>query len=124
LAILEPELIYRRLNVEIRFVPLTIPPALYSLLLVFSFVMFDRIKVPLANSLYHLGGKSYGIYLVHLKAMEFTSRLIRQITPMLLAFPVTVMLPVTVVIGLAVPLLFMRWVARSRWRRVYRYLFG
>jgi fucose 4-O-acetylase-like acetyltransferase len=123
LAILEPELIYRRLNVEIRFVPLTIPPALYSLLLVFSFVMFDRIKVPLANSLYYLGGKSYGIYLVHLKAMEFTSRLIRQLAPMLLALPVTFMLPVTVVIGLAVPLLFMRWVARSRWRRAYRYLF-
>ncbi len=124
LAILEPELIYRLLNVEIRFVPLTIPPALYSLLLVFSFVMFDRIKVPLANSFYHLGSKSYGIYLTHLKAMEFVSRLIRQVAPRLLAFPVTVILPITVATGLTVPLLMMRVVSHTRLRRFYRYLFG
>jgi peptidoglycan/LPS O-acetylase OafA/YrhL len=105
-------------------VPLTIPPALYSLLFVFSFVMFDRIKVPLANSFYHLGGKSYGIYLTHLKAMEFVSRLIRQVAPRLLAFPVTVMLPITVVTGLTVPLLLMRVVSHTRLRRFYRYLFG
>ena len=124
LAVLEPELIYRLLGVEIRFVPITIPPALYSLLFVFAFVMFDHVKVPRANNLYYLGGKSYGIYLVHLKAMEFTCRVIRQVAPLLLAFPVTVMLPVTFVVGLSVPLLMMRFVARSRLRRVYRYLFG
>jgi peptidoglycan/LPS O-acetylase OafA/YrhL len=123
LAVLEPG-DHRLLNVEIRFVPLTIPPALYSLLFVFSFVMFDRIKVPLANSFYHLGGKSYGIYLVHLKAMEFVSRLIRQVAPMLLAFPVTFMLPITVITGITVPLLLMRIVSRSRLRWAYRYLFG
>ncbi len=123
-AVLEPELIYRLLNVDIRFVPLTIPPAIYSTLFVFTFVMFDRIKIPSANNLYRLGGKSYGIYLVHLKAMEFVSRLIRYFLPALLAFPVAVILPVTFVVGLTVPLVLMRVVSQTRLRRSYRYLFG
>lgn len=124
LAILEPELIYRLLNVEIRFVPLTIPPALYSLVFVFTFVMLDRIKIPSANKLYHLGGKSYGIYLIHLKAMELVARLIRYFIPVLLNFPVTVIMPVTFAVGLVVPLVLMRFVAQTRLRRTYRYLFG
>jgi peptidoglycan/LPS O-acetylase OafA/YrhL len=124
LAILEPELIYRVLHVEIRFVPLTIPPALYSLVLVFAFVTLEQVKVPYANNLYRLGGKSYGIYLVHLKAMEFTARLIRYFVPALLAFPVTVIMPVTFIVGLTVPLVMMRVVSQTRLRGAYRYLFG
>jgi len=124
LAIVEPELIYRALDLDVRFVPLTLPPALYSVLFVFAFVMFDRIKVPRANALYYVGGKSYGIYLVHLKAIEFVSRVIRQVAPMLLAFPVTIMLPVTFIVGLSVPLILMRIVSHSRVRWAYRYLFG
>ncbi|HTP08962.1 MAG TPA: acyltransferase [Anaerolineae bacterium] len=124
LAILEPELIYRGFNAEVRFVPLAVSPTLYSLLLVVGFVMYDRAKVPLANSLYSLGGKSYGIYLIHFKAMELVSRLIRQVAPMLLTFPVAVIFPVTFVVGLAVPLLLMRLVVQTRLRKSYRYLFG
>ncbi len=124
LDILEPELIYRLLKVEIRFVPLTIPPALYSLVFVFAFVMLERIKIPFANPLYRLGGKSYGIYLVHLKAMEFVARLIRYFIPVLLNFPVTVIMPVTFIVGLVTPLLLMRIVAQTPLRKGYRYLFG
>jgi membrane-bound acyltransferase YfiQ involved in biofilm formation len=124
LAILEPELIYRALNVDVRFVPLAVSPVLYSLLFVFFFVMYDHAKVPLANSLYYLGGKSYGIYLIHLEIMELVCRLIRQVAPMLLTYPVVIIMPVAFAVGLSVPLLLMRLVSQSRIRWSYRYLFG
>jgi peptidoglycan/LPS O-acetylase OafA/YrhL len=124
LAILGPEIIYRTTGREVRFVPETLAPALYSVAFIVCFGIYDQIKVPLPNSLLQLGGKSYGIYLIHIKTMEFVSRVIRYFVPVLLTRPVLIIMPINIIAGLAVPLIMMRIVSKSPARRFYRYVFG
>jgi membrane-bound acyltransferase YfiQ involved in biofilm formation len=124
LAIVEPELIYRLTGGEWRFVPFTIGTILYSVAFILWFLAFDEISIPFPKNVNQVGKSSYAIYLLHMQVMEFSARVIRQILPWMLAYQVLLVQPVTFIIGLGVPLLFMAFVARSPARRSYRYLFG
>lgn len=123
LAIVEPEMIYLNTGVDRRFVPLTIATNLYSVAFLLCFLAFE-ISLPFPRGISEVGKRSYAIYLLHLKTMQFFGRVIRQIAPWMLAHQVLLFKPLMFAIGLGVPLLFMALVARLPARRVYRYLFG
>jgi membrane-bound acyltransferase YfiQ involved in biofilm formation len=124
LAVVEPEVIYRTTASEWRFMRRTIATSLYSVAFVLCFLAFDKVSVPFSGIVYWIGRRSYAIYLLHNKVMEFVARVIRQIAPWMLAQQVLLLKPVVFVFGLGVPLLFMALISRSLARRSYRYLFG
>ena len=70
-----------------------------------------------------LATKTFGIFLLHGKVLEFVARVIRQLLPQLLAHHVLFSV-VLLLFGLGVPLAFMELIARSRMRSLYRPLFG
>jgi membrane-bound acyltransferase YfiQ involved in biofilm formation len=124
LTIIEPEIFLHYKGTDVRAVPLTISATAYALLVTLGFTIFDRIKVPHAKTVYNRGAQSYGIYLIHLKAMEFASRIVRQVAPGVLAYQVLLVMPFNFVIGLAVPLLMMKVVEKSPACRFYHFVFG
>jgi membrane-bound acyltransferase YfiQ involved in biofilm formation len=124
LGVVEPEVIYRVTGIEWRNVPLTFASNLYALIGVLTFLSDERILSRFSTRLYRLGSKSYGIYLVHQKTLEFGARAIRQIAPWILAQPVLLLTPILFALGLGVSWLLMQLVARSPARIYYRYLFG
>jgi membrane-bound acyltransferase YfiQ involved in biofilm formation len=124
LAIFEAEAIYWVTRAELRYVPLTFTTALFSIAFVLVFVVFDKVPIPFPAELNQLGSKSYGIYLVHMKAMSYTARVIRQVAPWILAYQVLLFTPIMLVVGLGVPLLLMAIVTKSPVRKSYHYVFG
>jgi membrane-bound acyltransferase YfiQ involved in biofilm formation len=80
---------------------------------------------PLAGGrwLGQLGTRSYGIYLLQGPVMEAGARLLYHVAPWVLGVQVLFQ-PILLAMGLAVPLVFMAAVSRSRLRWSYRYLFG
>lgn len=124
LAIFEAEAIYWATGAELRYVPLTFTTALFSIAFILAFVVFEKVPVPFPTRVNQLGSKSYGIYLLHMKAMSYVARVIRQIAPRILAYQVLLFTPIMLAVGLGVPLLLMAAVTRSPARKYYRYLFG
>jgi len=104
--------------------PLRLSGSLYALAFILCFLRFDKVSIPFSRALYQLGRRSYGIYLLHYTALEFFARVIRQIAPWILAYQVTLFVPVLITLAVGVPLLFMAAVRKSPMRRSYRYLFG
>jgi peptidoglycan/LPS O-acetylase OafA/YrhL len=123
LAIIEPEVVYRTTGADWRFVPFPISTFLYSIALILCFLAFEKVPIPFSNIFSQLGARSYGIYLLHYKGMEFVARIIYHAVPWLLALELLYQ-PILLFFGLGVPLLFMWAIARSFARRYYRYLFG
>jgi peptidoglycan/LPS O-acetylase OafA/YrhL len=123
LSIAEPEFIYRSTHNDWRGGAHTLSTTLYAVLFILCFVAFEQVSLPFYKTLSQLGGKTYGIYLLHPKLMELAARVIAKIAPLALAYqlPLLLILPIPA-IGLA--LLFIDAVARSPARRVYAYLFG
>jgi membrane-bound acyltransferase YfiQ involved in biofilm formation len=124
LAILEPEMIYRTTGREWRFVPFTIATSSYSVGFVLCFLAFDKVSVPFSRIVHQVGRRSYAVYLLHMKVIEFVARVIRQVAPWMLAHQVLLFQPVIFAFGLGIPWLFMASMLRSPARRAYRYLFG
>jgi peptidoglycan/LPS O-acetylase OafA/YrhL len=91
-------------------------------LLVF-FLGFDSTFLLRFRLFSKISSQSYGIYLVHEPAMEYTARLIYHIAPWFLGYfiPLQALL---VSAGIGAPLLAMEIVNRSPARRFYRYIFG
>jgi membrane-bound acyltransferase YfiQ involved in biofilm formation len=108
---------------DVRYVPLTFSAWLYSIAFILAFLVFDGIVVPFPAKVQLLASRSYGIYLVHFKAMSFMARIIQRIAPWLLGYQV-LFTPIMLIAGLGVPLLFMHVVSHSPARRFYHYLFG
>ncbi len=125
-SVFEAEAIYwsTAMNYDVRYVPYTFSSWLFSIAFILAFLVSDGIAVPFPAKVHLLAGKSYGIYLTHLKAMSYAARIIRQIAPRLLAYPILVFAPIMLIVGLAAPLLLMNIVSRSPARRLYHYLFG
>lgn len=96
---------------------------LYAVTFILLFLAFDKISLPFTRTIDWIGARSYGIYLLHPKVMEFVARVICHIAPWLLAHQVLYQ-PVLVVSSMGIPLLFMAGVARSPAKKFYRYLFG
>lgn len=124
ITIFEAEVIYWSTKVDTRYAPFTFSSWLYSIAFILAFLVAEKIPVPFPAKLHQLGSKSYGVYLLHTKAMSYTARIIRQLTPQLLAYPVLIFLPTMLIVGLALPLLFMYIVSKTPARRFYKYLFG
>jgi len=101
----------------------TIIDQLYALGFIFSFLAFDEIILPLSTQLSNIGRKSFGIYLAHTPALEYTARAIYHISPSILAFQ-GIFLPILITMGLGFPLVLMALVNRSPARRIYEHLFG
>jgi membrane-bound acyltransferase YfiQ involved in biofilm formation len=96
---------------------------LYTVAFILLFLAFDKISLPFPRTIDWMGTRSYGIYLLHPKVMEFAARVIYHIAPWLLAHQVLYQ-PLLMASGVGIPLLFMTAAARSPARKFYRYLFG
>jgi peptidoglycan/LPS O-acetylase OafA/YrhL len=96
---------------------------LYTVAFILLFLAFDKISLPFPRTIDWMGTRSYGIYLLHPKVMEFAARVIYHIAPWLLVHQVLYQ-PLLMASGVGIPLLFMTAVARSPARKFYRYLFG
>jgi len=97
---------------------------LYAVALILCFLAFDQVPIPFSGALHQLGKRSYGIYLLHhVIIMESVARVMRQITPWVLAYRV-LFVPLIFACGLGGALLFMAAVSKSPVRRAYRYLLG
>jgi len=101
----------------------TIVDSLYSIAAIFSFLAYYSSPIPLSKRINELGVRSFGIYLVHSPAMEYTGRIIYHIVPKLLAFQFFYFLIIAVA-GLGIPLALMAFVNRSPFRSYYKYIFG
>jgi peptidoglycan/LPS O-acetylase OafA/YrhL len=101
----------------------SISSQLYAVAFILCFLAFDKVTIPGSKTVHQLGKSSYGIYLLHPKVLEFIARVVRQITPWILAYQI-VFCSSLVVVGVGVPFLFMTAVSKSPARRAYRYLFG
>ncbi|MCC6190120.1 MAG: acyltransferase [Anaerolineales bacterium] len=97
--------------------------SLYAGAFILAFLAFDRIRVPMTQTIAALGSKSYGIYLIHALALTYTARLLYHVAPMVLAHEGLLMITLCV-IGLGMPLGLMAIVKRSPTRPLYSYLFG
>jgi hypothetical protein len=95
----------------------------YSLLLILSFLAFEKNKLPFAEEISHIGTKSLGIYLGNIPSVYVTALLMYHLTPWLLGYQL-VYFVILVLAGLGIPLLLMEAVKRSPVRHRYRVLFG
>ena len=123
LGIVETELVFHLIGADWRGNPHLISTNLYSIACILCFLAFEEIRIPFPEFVNQLASRSYGIYLLHGKVMEFFSRVIRQVAPWMLARQ-ALFQPVLSVFGLAIPLLFMAVVARFLARRLYAVLFS
>lgn len=103
----------------------TLLDSLYAAAFIMAFLGFGDLSLPFPEVLGELGSKSYGVYLVHSPVLEYGARGIYALAPWLLAYQF-LFVPVLIILGVGVPLLFM---AAVEWRRSpvrgsYRYIFG
>ncbi len=123
LTIVEPEAIYRLTGIDHRWVALTIPGILYSVAFIFCFLEFGSLPVRFSKVVNRLGSQSYGIYLLHGKAIELAARLVYHISPWILAWQLLFQ-PILLFVGLILVLWSMDTVMRTPARRYARVLFG
>ncbi|MCI0520597.1 MAG: acyltransferase [Chloroflexi bacterium] len=90
---------------------------------ILSYLAYEHTALPLEGWLSALGVRSYGIYLIHSPALEYTARIVYHVAPGLLGVQILFM-PLLVAAGLAAPLALMALVNRSPARRRYEALFG
>ncbi len=101
--------------------PLT---TLYVTMFVLAFLAFDNLVIPYSKTVYQLGNKSYGLYLLHPEVLMAASRLIYHLAPLLLAYQLFYQ-PLLIISGVGIPFWLMWLIANnSRVRNSYRYLFG
>jgi probable poly-beta-1,6-N-acetyl-D-glucosamine export protein len=101
----------------------TVVDLFYALVVLLGFMAWAATALPANKTLEDLGGRSYGIYLVHSPVMEFFSRGVYHLAPALLAFPL-VLFVALIVLGLGIPVLLMYLVNHSPARQLYSYQFG
>lgn len=123
LTVAESEVVYRLTGIRRGAGATTIPASLYSVAFVFSMLAFHQIQLPFSKQLYRLGTASYGIYLIHPSVLEFSARALKKLAPGLLAYQLPFLL-LLISLGIGVPLLLMRVVAKSPARKYHTYLFG
>lgn len=95
----------------------------YALVAVLALLAWDIHRAPVAKLLTLIGSQSYGIYVMHTVVLEYASKLAYHLTPALLGQQVVFQV-LLMGLGLAVPLLLMAAVGRSKVARYHRALFG
>lgn len=123
LALIEPEVIFRTSGMDLRWLPLTFSGLLYAYAATFLMLSYPIENGIFTKQAYWLGSRSYGIYLVHWKAMEFIARLIYHFAIFLLGIQLLFQ-PILLVFGLGVPVLVIYYLLKSPLRKTYPYLFG
>jgi peptidoglycan/LPS O-acetylase OafA/YrhL len=96
---------------------------LYTLCIIFLFLLPSTGQVPLAAFLNKIGKMSYGIYLSHLVFINLAARAIYNLLPALLAYQVIFVI-ILFAIGVGFPVLMMDTIVKTPARAAYRYLFG
>ena len=123
LGIVEWELLLRLSGQEWLGPKETLIDQLYSAMLVLSFLTYSPLPDAAISRLSDLGGKSFGIYLVHAPVMEYSARLVYHFMPALLGFPMG-LLALLIALSLTIPMLLMAAVNRTPARVSYKYIFG
>jgi len=122
IGVIEWELVTRYVGEWV--VPIeTIIDSLYAISFLFLFLSFDKVKLPLSSWIQDIGSKSLGIYLAHVPAQGYPSRIIYHIAPWILGRQF-IFLPLIFILGLGIPLGLMKIVNVSPARRYYKYIFG
>jgi peptidoglycan/LPS O-acetylase OafA/YrhL len=105
------------------YTPLKLSSILYATAFILAFLPWGMGVSRLSHTIEQIGAMSYGIYLVHPKAMELAARLMYHVAPDILARAVwlAMLLFVAALVG---AWLLMRVIGRSPARRVYHLLFG
>ena len=101
----------------------TFVDVLYSAAFILAILAVSQTALPFARSVEWLGGRTYGIYLIHLIAMEYFARALYHFIPTVLGYQI-ILQPLLIAVGLAVPLGLMWLVSRTPANRYYRYIFG
>jgi peptidoglycan/LPS O-acetylase OafA/YrhL len=96
---------------------------LYCIIFLIAFLSFDDRWLILKTWIVKLGGKSYGIYLVHTLALILIARSIYHLAPAVLQFALFFVMFLTVG-GILIPVSMMEFVKRTPIRRGYEILFG
>ncbi|MBE7474472.1 MAG: hypothetical protein DPW09_18505 [Anaerolineae bacterium] len=122
LSIVEGEILYR-LDLNRSGYAVLITTTLYAVSFILCFLAFENITIPFSKMFSELGNKSYGIYLLHPKSLEFGARVVYHLAPGLLPYQI-IFQPVVILSGVGLPILLMSLVAKSPLRGAYRYLFG
>ena len=102
---------------------MTLIDGLYAGAIILSFLAFRDVRIPFTEAFEALGGRSYGIYLVHGLVMEYFSRSLYHFAPWVLGRQLLFQ-PMVIAVGLSVPLVVMAVIRRSRGQQLYGYLFG
>lgn len=97
--------------------------SLYALSFIFVFLGFSKVQLPLTSQIERVGSKSFGIYLTHAAAQQYSSKAIYHIAPWLLGYPIVFVI-IIFAIGLGIPNMLMEIVRRSPASRYYQYIFG
>jgi len=100
---------------------ITLGDNLTSLFLLLTFFAFEELKLP--AKLDEIGTMSYGIYLVHVPVMQVVARVLYHALPALLAYQLVLYFGL-VVVGVVVPIVLIRLVKSSPFRRYAVYAFG
>lgn len=95
----------------------------YAIFFIFAFLVLKVEKLPFTRQLNWLSGRIYGIYLLHFTILDFTAHGLGVVLPFVLGYQILFQV-LLIAAGLGGPILFMEVVARSPFRKYYRYLFG
>jgi probable poly-beta-1,6-N-acetyl-D-glucosamine export protein len=123
LGVLEWELIFHFSGQDWMAPQETLIDHLYAFCLLFSFFAYEKAKLPFQKQITNIGAKSFGIYLSHMLALEFSARGTYHVFPAIMEYTI-VFLALIVIVGLAIPLLLMEMVQQIPFRRYYSYVFG
>ncbi|MBN1179502.1 MAG: acyltransferase [Anaerolineae bacterium] len=96
---------------------------LYAVAFILCFLAFEPHAMPCSRQVEQIGAMSFGIYLLHPKVMELSARAIYHLAPGLLGYQ-AVFQAIIVLLSIGLPILAMKWAARTPLRKVYRYFFG
>ncbi len=95
----------------------------YALAFIFAFLAFERTRFPAARQVSDLGTKSLGIYLANIPVIYVVAVILYRWAPWVLGNQLLYQ-GLLITAGLAIPLLLMALMSRSRFRWAYRYVFG
>ena len=101
----------------------TLVDQFFALAFILAFLALEKFIPPLTDQIAYLGGKSFGVYLVHHTAQEYAARLVYHVIPGIFAYQ-GLFQPYLIAAGLAVPLVVMALVNHSPARRYYEFSFG
>ena len=100
-----------------------ISAAVFSLVFVICFIVFERIEVPLNNQITKLGTRSYGLYLSHYVILGILGKLFERFLPPILS-PGWLVFPLLFLLTTVLAATMMEIVARSPAKPLYKYIFG